>query len=112
MKKETIRRATILFALMIFLTGVVSSVFFSLAPSEWTYPTEVVNTLKACDWCENNASVYYEHCPHCFGGMTCDVCTDYYRKHFNLTQETFPCYCWHSDEWAPNKLEWFFMQHF
>lgn len=70
-------------------------IFF--APSEWVYPEEVLNTMKACDWCENNASEYYNH-------------IDYYRNHFNLTQETFPCYCWNDAESAPNKIEWFFME--
>lgn len=111
MKGKTNRRVTILFALIV-LICVVDSAFFSLAPSEWIYPNEVINTLKACDWCENNSSDYYEHCPWCFGGMTCDTCVDYYREHFNLTQEIFPCYCWDCDESQPNKIEWFFMEHF
>jgi len=85
-------------------------VLFTLFPMAY-YPTEVMNTFEACDWCENNASEYFEHCPHCFDGMTCDACVDYYRNHFNLTQEAFPCYCWNDAESAPNKIEWLFMEY-
>lgn len=74
------------------------------------YPAEVENTLIACEWCESNCSNYYEYCPPCVGGGTCNACVDYYRNHFNLIQEMFPCYCWDSDETIPTKLEWFFIQ--
>jgi len=84
-----------------------------LAPDKWIYPDEVLNTFEACDWCQSEeCSKYYNHCPQCCGGMTCDACVGRYQKHFNLTQETFPCYCWGCDEFAPSKLEWFFMEHF
>ena len=111
MKEETLKRVVVSIV-FVTLVCIVFSVFFSLAPSGWTYPNEVLNTLTACDWCESNCSDYYEHCPPCVGGGTCDACVDYYRNHFNLTQEAFPCYCWDSSESAPNKIEWFFMKRY
>lgn len=85
----------------------------ALAPDEWIYPDEVLNSFEACDWCQSEeCSKYYNHCPYCCGGMTCVACVSHYQNHFDLTQETFPCYCWGCDEFAPSKLEWFFMGRF
>jgi len=87
---------------------VVLFVVIPLVPDKWIFPTEVINTFEACNWCKNNCSHYYERCPICVDGGTCCACVDYYRSHFNLTQEAFPCYCWLSNESLPTKLEWLF----
>jgi len=97
----------------IIVVALIFMMFFVIIPSvpdNWIYPSEVINTFEACKWCKNNCSNYYEHCPICIDGGSCSACVDYYREHFNLTEETFPCYCWHSDESIPTKLEWLFMK--
>ena len=88
---------------IITLMLVVFFIVIPLVPDNWIYPDEVINTFEACDWCKNNCS----YCPPCIGGGTCTACVGYYRRYFNLSKETFPCYCWCSDESPPTKLEWF-----
>jgi len=68
---------------IITLMLVVFFIVIPLVPDNWIYPDEVINT------------------------GTCTACVGYYRRYFNLSKETFPCYCWCSDESPPTKLEWF-----
>lgn len=105
--------------LWISITIIISVLFFAffVFQSERVYPVEVLNTMNACDWCENigeelyhDRGVNFNTCPQCMGGATAHACVRCYREHFNLTKNEYPCYIWRSDETPPSKLRWFFLE--
>jgi len=110
-EKEKMRKNSIVVWIGILLFICAFIIFF--ASLERVYPEEVLNTMKACDWCESIGEELYHDkgenfntCPQCVGGATAHACVQCYREHFNLTKSEYPCYIWRSDETPPSKLEW------